>query len=341
MSSVASLIPFHHPSFSHYQWLPLVSCFSSIHCCSLLPMPSIVTANLAGAFIEVFIYGGYITLFATVVYLFHSRHGISPDKRPVHWVLLGLVIQFLVVTAHWVNTIYRTFHAIVGLGAGSGAGAFYSNLSTPSSVVHVTLLVISTFVTDVLVIHRLYVIYSHNRRVVICPLVFLVGQAVCGVGIIYNFVIASPAEEFQILFSLSNAWVTTHLVLSILISAYSSGMIWWRIWRISRVVDTMAGRISGGMGLMSILAIIVESAGIQTTASVGILAAFQSAFVGQVVWSGCAPVILGISTLLIHARIGLGWAHEPEEQLKSTPTRIHFRAGNTAEEHELDSRTHK
>ncbi|KAJ7089492.1 hypothetical protein C8R43DRAFT_1244734 [Mycena crocata] len=288
-------------------------------------MPSIVTANLVEALLEAFLCGGYIVLSVTVLYLFHRRHGIPPGKGPALWVLLGLIAQSLSITAHLVLTIYRNFFAILGLGGGSAAELFYNDISTPTLVSQFALTVICSVVTDVLVIHRLYVIYSYNRRVIICPIVFLVGRVVCGAGIIAQFGAAFRGEDFQQVYSLSNGWVTCGIILSILISAYSTGMIWRRISRIHGALSQLSGRISGGMQLTSILAIIVESAALQTSTAIGILVTFHVGFVGQVVWTGCAAAILGISTLLIHARIGLGWAHEPDRKLnQSAPTRINL-----------------
>jgi hypothetical protein len=76
--------------------------------------------------------------------------------------------------------------------------------------------------------------------------------------------------------------------------------------------------------------------------TVALLVTFQIGFVGQVIWAGIAPAMLGISTMLIHARIGLGWAHEAERNVGSNSTRIVFGPGVEAdaldEEHELGQR---
>ncbi|KAJ7471980.1 hypothetical protein FB451DRAFT_312116 [Mycena latifolia] len=305
-------------------------------------MSSIVTANLIKACLEIFLYGVYAVLFTAVIYLFRNRSESSPEKRPARWVLLGLVAQFLIITAHWINTIYNTFFGIVHLGGGTAAEAFYSNLSSPTAILHITFLVTCTLLTDLLVIHRLYVICSHRRDFVIFPLVLLVGQAVSGSGVIYRCAKSYTDEGFLIQYSLANPWVTTNLVLSILISTYSSAVLSWKIRGISRGLKRLTQHISGGAPLTSILAILVESAALQTTTTMGILVTFHVGFVGQVVWEGAAPAIFGISTVLIHARIGLGWAHEADRQIGSNPTRINFAINDTLEaEHELEDRRHK
>ncbi|KAJ7688970.1 hypothetical protein B0H17DRAFT_645943 [Mycena rosella] len=303
-------------------------------------MLSTVTAALTEALVEMFLYGVYAVLLTAVIYLVRSRRGSLLEKKSARWVLFGLIIQFLVITGHCINTICETFLAIVRLGGGAAAEAFYLDLSTTSSVVHITLLVMCTLVTDILVIHRLYVICSYTRNIVLFPLAILVAQAAGGVGSIYHFARWYSDKLGSTKYLLLDGWVVTHLVSSIVISAYCSGMIYWKIRGINRAVGRLSGHIGGGMKLTSVLAILVESAAIQTATTIGALVTFQVGFIGVIAWSGISPAVLGISTVLIHARIGLGWAHEPDYHIGSNPTRINF-AGNDAlqgAEHELENR---
>ncbi|KAJ7207839.1 hypothetical protein GGX14DRAFT_454534, partial [Mycena pura] len=102
-------------------------------------------------------------------------------------------------------------------------------------------------------------------------------------------------------------------------------MISWKILRITRALNRLLERIDGGAPLMSILAIIVESAALQTAISIGALVMYDVGFVGRVVFSGISSVVMGISTILIYARIGLGWAHGSDaDGAASNPTRISF-----------------
>ncbi|KAJ7218560.1 hypothetical protein GGX14DRAFT_595276 [Mycena pura] len=72
-----------------------------------------------------------------------------------------------------------------------------------------------------------------------------------------------------------------------------------------RALNRLSERIDGGVPLMSVLAVIAESAALQTAITIGALVMYHE-FVGQVVFSEISPVVIGISTILIHARIGLG-----------------------------------
>ncbi|KAJ7429338.1 hypothetical protein B0H11DRAFT_2145871 [Mycena galericulata] len=280
--------------------------------CTWLPMSAIVTGNFGAALLELFFYGSYFVLLNTVIYLFHRRHGIPPKNAPAALLLLSLVVQFLVITVHAVNTAYQTVFAI-RLGGGAATEAFYLNLSRPSFVANMTLMVITHHLTDAFVLHRLYVIFSRGRKVMIFPVICFLAQIVSGCGVIYRSATSDPDEDYL---TLSNGWLTAKLIASILISAYSSAAISWRIWRIRRALQ----KTSEHMRLTSLLAILVESAVLQTATTIGMLASFQYKWgAGEFIWTGIAPAVFGVSTILIHARIGLGWAHGAE---RSTPINV-------------------
>ncbi|KAJ7461786.1 hypothetical protein B0H11DRAFT_115194 [Mycena galericulata] len=177
-------------------------------------------------------------------------------------------------------------------------------------------------------IYRLYVIFGHRRAPAIFPLILLVGQAVAGGGVISAFVKFNPTDSEFTFYSWSNGWVSTTLVLTIAISAYSSAMISRKIWWTRRAVGSLnllsAQVSSGGVQPLSFLAIVVESAALQTAASLALLVTFQLGSYSQALWQQISPAIFGISTVLIHARVGLGWAYAGQHDAGGTPSRISF-----------------
>jgi hypothetical protein len=59
------------------------------------------------------------------------------------------------------------------------------------------------------------------------------------------------------------------------------------------------------------------------------LASFQYKWgAGEFIWTGIAPSLFGVSTVLIHARIGLGWTHDSQRSPPSNikPTTVRFSA---------------
>ncbi|KAJ7060961.1 hypothetical protein C8F01DRAFT_1141408 [Mycena amicta] len=276
---------------------------------------ALVFANLVEALLEAGFFGVYAVLFVTVLYLFRSR-----ERRPSNIVVWGLVSQFVVIAGHWINGLYQILYALGRLDE-AGADTYYNNPSSTAFSVALGLSEATGWITNLLVIHRVYVIFSHRFILVVPSLVVLfLGQVVSGSGLLYFVVKSHHGEQFLELYNLSNPWVTTMLVASILISVYSTVMISWRILR----VNPSSQRIGGGVPLTTALANIAESAALQTAITIGVLVTYRMGYIGQIVFNGILPVILGISTVLIYARIGLGWAHGASNIATSLPTRINF-----------------
>ncbi|KAJ7438977.1 hypothetical protein FB451DRAFT_1447500 [Mycena latifolia] len=129
------------------------------------------------------------------------------------------------------------------------------------------------------------------------------------------------AREKLIFYALYNPWVTTNLVSSLVISSYSSGMLIYKLWGMSRTIRTLTGSSSSGKRLMRLLVIMIESSLLQTTMTVCILVSFQVGLFLLATFTALQPVVFGISVVLIHARVGLGWAEE-SYMGGSTPTQI-------------------
>ncbi|KAJ7461787.1 hypothetical protein B0H11DRAFT_2056022 [Mycena galericulata] len=112
-------------------------------------------------------------------------------------------------------------------------------------------------------------------------------------------------------------------------------MISRKIWRTQRAVRSLslsAQVSSGGLQPLSFLAIVVESAALQTAASLVTLVMFQLGNYTNTLWLPISPAVFGISTVLIHARVGLGWAYAGRHDAGST-SRITFAPNAHAHAH--------
>ncbi|KAJ7821396.1 hypothetical protein B0H14DRAFT_3471589 [Mycena olivaceomarginata] len=243
---------------------------------------SILAAALIQAFLELTLYGVYLVVFSAAVYLFWHRTGIT--KSPMIFVVLAVVMQFFTVTAHWINTMRGTYLPFVELGGGAEAEEFYHTLGTITLKTHVILAELTNSITDCLVVHRLYVIWDRRLNVVAVPVLFLVVQIASGIAVIHGFFVQN-LENYR---AASIGWVTTNLITSLVISVYCTGMITWKI---------------------AALIIVIESAALQTTMNLALLVAFRCTTRKGLnfILKGIQAVVLGLSTVLVHARSGLGW----------------------------------
>ncbi|KAJ7328932.1 hypothetical protein DFH08DRAFT_1023515 [Mycena albidolilacea] len=287
-------------------WLPWYTTSYS-YSRSPYSMVSVVSTALTKAVSELLLCGIYLVLFVVVIYFFRS--GFMASKSRPLLLELGIVVQFLFIAAHLITSIVEMDSCLQ-----STVKTCFGSLDSSAAVANLAFFVLTSLITDMLVIQRLSVIWTHNRTVVYFPVFLLLVQAVGGVGVVVT-VFISGKEGRATLLSLSNGWLTTTLVASLLISVYSSGMIYWRISRMVRwqASNSAAGDASGSGRLTSALAMMIESAAIQTWITALLLVFFESGLNAATVFTGIGPAMFGILTVLIHARVGLGWAKQAHD----------------------------
>ncbi|KAJ7102901.1 hypothetical protein C8R44DRAFT_808725 [Mycena epipterygia] len=211
-------------------------------------MLAVVVVNLAEQVLELTLFGLYAVLFTAVIYLF--RHGLLISKNRLNLLESAIVLQFLIITAHWITTIYQTFFCMTG--GSRDPKACFLDINAPASVAHIALFVAAGVVTDLLVIHRMYVIWAHQFRVAIAPLVLILVQTAGGAGMVYRFSVFGAGEQakFVTLALSEDPWVTANLVSSLVISVYCSAMISWKIWRTWLKTRQFNTRVHSGRSLM-------------------------------------------------------------------------------------------
>nr|GAT47105.1 predicted protein [Mycena chlorophos] len=267
-------------------------------------LQSLISSTLVESLLETGLFGVYVVLFITVLYLFRSR-----DRRPPRIVLVGLGVQSVVCTVYWVNTLYVVLHSLGGLMDREAAGEYLDNMSIWTFPMNVALCQASALITNLLVIHRLYVVFARHILAVVPALLLLVAQTVSSAGILYMAVSANIQDkQFYEILHVSNPWIPSMLATSLLVSVYCTVSIAWKILSVRRAVKP-DNRFESGNSLMTVLSTMVESAALQVASIIGQLITFRIRFVGLIVFNGSMPVLLSISTVLIYARIGLGWAY--------------------------------
>ncbi|KAJ7686386.1 hypothetical protein B0H17DRAFT_1013604 [Mycena rosella] len=274
-----------------------------------MPDITILPANLATLVLESCLYGILLLLFISTIYFLATRRTLAGSSRTAkhHFtslVFIGVASLFVVVTAHWTVVIYQAFFAFIHLGNAVAEDAFYADLSQVSEIIEVTLFFTSVLIGDALVIYRLWIIWGRNHYVVIFPMCSLAGVLVTAIGIIYEFTKWEPRLRGAPFYDESRPWTATGFILTLMTTLYSTTFIAFRILRVNKI------RTSFESGLTSFLTILVESAGLQMIwllfAAITQFATSDAEFIA----SDTLPAIIGISNLLIHARVGLGWSQD-------------------------------
>ncbi|KAJ7637844.1 hypothetical protein B0H17DRAFT_1216939 [Mycena rosella] len=227
-------------------------------------VPFFLAAAITQVVLELSLYGAFAVLFSAVVYLFWSR-GLLAKNRPIFLVFLALVVLFL---PHVINTVYALYFAFVHLGGGVAATVFYLTEASPTDMADISFVAIVIIITDSLVIHRLYVVWSCNYRVVIFPIIILLVQVVSGAHVIHDLAVSTQVGPG----ALFSPWVIASYASSFIVSGYSSAMIGYKIVTISRSLRRLTGSATSGKRLMRVLVIMIESSALQASPEVQVAA---------------------------------------------------------------------
>ncbi|KAJ6511766.1 hypothetical protein DFH09DRAFT_999341, partial [Mycena vulgaris] len=283
-----------------------------------MPDIPVLSANLATLVVESCLYGILLLLFISTVYFLATRRTLAGHNQSIkhHFtslVFLGVTGLFMVITAHWIVVIYQAFFAFIHLASPKAEDTFYADLSQQSEIIKATLVFSSVLLGDSLIIYRLWIIWGRNRFVVIFPMVTLIGTFVTSIGNVYEFTQWEPRLRGALFYKESKPWTATGFILSLLTTVYSTALIAFRISKVNNVKTVSQSR------LMSFLAILVESAALQMLwLAFTVITQFATSD-AEFIASDTFPVIIGISNLLIHARVGLGWSHDSTGPHKVQP----------------------
>ncbi|KAJ6537752.1 hypothetical protein B0H19DRAFT_373569 [Mycena capillaripes] len=275
---------------------------------------TLIAVNLATLALGSLFYGIYLVLFFISMYLLLRRYNATHTSHKSRQnssvfkstVFISANLLFLVVTAHWTTIVYRSFIAYVALQKGDGdeAEAFFNDHTQISEVIQNCFISLAILVGDSLIIHRLWVVWNHNKLVLVVPAVSTITQTV-GSFVSLNITLHST-DVF------GNPLLGMGTVLTLVTNVYCTAFITWKIWRITK--QSMP-YLSSGTNLSHFLVIVVESAGIYACWAVlfGVTYGTQSNLQSTVIQT--VPALVGIVNALIHTRVGLGWTSEQTQGL--------------------------
>ncbi|KAJ6537301.1 hypothetical protein DFH09DRAFT_91467 [Mycena vulgaris] len=266
---------------------------------ALVPL---LSANIVSTVLESLLYGAYVLLALLALYLRVTSHhserltntpGVSRWKA-LSPVVLGALLLFVVITSHWTLNVARLFLAVKE--DGPGPQIFYGNLSHSTEVIKYGLLVASLFIGDWFLIHRLWVVWTFRTRIIIFPIVALMGFTAFGAGLTYQ--LTRYNSDDSIFHATFRRWVTGVCFFGLCTTAYTTGFSLYKLWSTSRVLKAL-----GITSLTAIIRIFIDSAALLCVWGVFHVISYQCGSDLQFIAVDCMPAVVGISNLLIQIRL--------------------------------------
>ncbi|KAJ7112695.1 hypothetical protein C8R44DRAFT_882447 [Mycena epipterygia] len=276
---------------------------------------NVVAVSMATVVLESLLYGLLLIVFSTNLYLRITRYARPQEfvsRGGLWWnpIVISNTAIFATCTAHWIINVDRFFLAF--LASGGNPLQFYRNKSQPTSVVNNTLVVMAVLIGDVVIIHRLWLVWNRNLRVVFFPLLSWLGALADGIAVPY-FLTQSTSTNRRFL-TAAGPWLIANWILTTVITIYCTTFIAWRIWRTSRAT----AEVGGGL-LMPVFVILIESAAIWTAWTIFLTTSFLMGSKLAYILLDLTPAIIGLVNLLIHLRVGLGWSRAEVLDATSAP----------------------
>jgi len=274
---------------------------------------SIVSSNLAALSMDSLLYGVYFVLFCISTFLMVRRQHRYVNSLPVmrNPAFVGGMFLFMVVTAHWIIVVYRSFPAFLYFDGGTDPLAYYTDLGRKSYVVATALAVIQPVIADLVLIYRLWIIWSRNPYIIVLPLLVISAVLGCGIGAVYELVIFRVGDSiFEAI--LSNL-ITACCAMSAGNNIYCCTFIVAKLWHVHR----MTRDLGAGVDLMSILVVFIESAGLYVFWTVFYLIVYATGSVLEPVIGILLLPVAGIAFTLINVRIGMGYATQTDSSSRT------------------------
>lgn len=213
-----------------------------------------------------------------------------------------LVIMFLLNTAQLVLQsvdIYRAFFVWNNLPGGSQA--YFFDCSNKILPARDAILWILSFITDGLIIWRLFVVWLQNIYIVIIPCLLLVAGMGTGM-VMYYYTIGRMLENSMRLTPEIDKWWIITLGFTIAVNVITPGLIIIRLWWIAQRIGVIGSRSS--RPYKQIACALMESGSLYTAATTTHLVIFAFGFYPALWMWGCIlPTIIACVPCLIVLRI--------------------------------------
>ncbi|KAG2011877.1 hypothetical protein CC2G_011943 [Coprinopsis cinerea AmutBmut pab1-1] len=205
--------------------------------------------------------------------------------------------MFILITFHICLNIYSMIHAFAYTLSPFSAVSHFRDLTNWDSYAFPVVLALLTWIGDILVIFRCFLIWDSNCYVIALPSLLLLGSIVSA-SVNLHWFRNVESIPFEIVQGFLNATFPLNLAQNLL----TTGLIIYKIWDQHRA-SRRAGIISSsGLSLLDVVRIIIESALIYTTQMLLLTILFAIAHPAHIIVQHALVPSMGIVFVLISVR---------------------------------------
>ncbi|KAF8582180.1 hypothetical protein K439DRAFT_1391994 [Ramaria rubella] len=264
---------------------------------------SLEVTNILSVWFEGVLYGLYCTLFFESVYVIlkKKKTGTFPAK-----VFFGAtLVMFVIATSHIAVNLYRLLRGYVWLVDNPGPVIYFNDLGRWENIAHDAINAVMTWIGDMLLIYRCFIVWDNNYYIIALPTVLL------ALSIVTNSVALHLFTEVRLgtLFSPALVrWMDSIYAIALAQNTITTGMIAYRIWRQDRLSQEVGLRTTGAgsrASLIPVVRIVVESAVIYVLTAIIIIILYARNNNFQFVIQEAIVPIIGIVFTLISVRLAM------------------------------------
>ncbi|KAF8524145.1 hypothetical protein BU17DRAFT_85252 [Hysterangium stoloniferum] len=257
--------------------------------------------NVLSVWFEVFLYGLYCTLFIQSVYITLKRQRTKTVPAKVFFI--STIVLFIVATSHIAVNLYRLLRGYVWLVEDPGPVIYFNDLGRWENIAHDAINAVMTWIGDVLLIYRCFIIWDNNYYIIGLPTLLLI------MSIVTNSVALHLFTEVRLgtLFSPSLvAWMNSIYSIALAQNTITTALIAYRLWR-QESESAKAGLRddSPKSSLRPIIRIVIESAVIYVLTAIVIIILYARGNNFQFVIQEAIVPIIGIVFTLISVRLAM------------------------------------
>ncbi|KIJ30191.1 hypothetical protein M422DRAFT_36677 [Sphaerobolus stellatus SS14] len=187
------------------------------------------------------------------------------------------------------------------------AGIILGNFKGFGNLFRNSVLLTEIVLGDIVLIYRCYVAWGGNPRILMIPILTVLGSAATSAGVIYSFATAPPPSEINV-FALKKLqyFILATQTLVLFNNMFCTGLLSWKLWRMSRALLSRPQRRS----LRAVAKIILQS-GLITTVTwiIWMTLTLLRQPCHIIVLNSLAP-ITGATFCMIVSRVALGMGSE-------------------------------